>query len=74
MDQLYSSYYGETLGTTEYKDMPIRLVTGIEKTIGISLESTTENPEQLPVSIFQDKPVEPIISLVEVRKHRAETA
>ncbi len=53
---------------TEFKDMPILMVTGVEERSGIEFKSTAGDPTWCPVDGFLDKPVESGILLAEVRK------
>ncbi len=53
---------------TQFKDMPILMLTAVEKRSGIGFKSTAGDPTWLPVDAFLDKPVEPEILLAEVKK------
>ncbi|MHC4556919.1 MAG: response regulator [Planctomycetota bacterium] len=52
----------------QYEDIPILMLTGVEKRTGIGFKSTAGDPEWLPVDGFLDKPVEPEVLLAEVKK------
>ncbi len=53
---------------TEFKDMPILMLTGVEERSGIEFKSSAGDPTWCPVDGFLDKPVESDILLAEVRK------
>ncbi len=53
---------------TEFKDMPILMLTGVEERSGIEFKSTAGDPTWCPVDGFLDKPVESGILLAEIRK------
>ncbi len=53
---------------TEFKDMPILMLTGVEERSGIEFKSTAGDPTWCPVDGFLDKPVEPGILLAEIGK------
>lgn len=53
---------------TEFKDMPILMLTGVKGKTGIEFKSTAGDPAWCPVDGFLDKPVESDILLAEVRK------
>ncbi len=53
---------------TEFKDMPILMLTGVEDRSGIEFKSTAGDPTWCPVDGFLDKPVESGILLAEIRK------
>ncbi len=50
-----------------YEDIPILMLTGVEKKTGIGFKSSAGDPEWLPVNGFLDKPVEPQVLLDEVK-------
>jgi len=52
----------------QLKDMPILMLTAVEKRTGIGFKSTAGDPTWLPVDAFLDKPVEPQILLTEIKK------
>jgi CheY-like chemotaxis protein len=51
---------------TEFKDMPILMLTGVEERSGIEFKSTAGDPTWCPVDGFLDKPVESGILLAEI--------
>ena len=53
---------------TEFKDMPILMLTGVEERSGIEFKSTAGDPTWCPVDGFLDKPVESGILLAEIKK------
>ncbi len=53
---------------TEFKDMPILMLTGVKERSGIEFKSTAGDPTWCPVDGFLDKPIEPDILLAEVKK------
>ncbi|MHC5060509.1 MAG: response regulator [Planctomycetota bacterium] len=53
---------------SEFKDMPILMLTGVKGESGIDFKSTAGDPAWLPVDGFLDKPVDPDILLSEVAK------
>ncbi len=53
---------------TEFKDMPILMLTGVKVKTGIEFKSTAGDPTWCPVDGFLDKPVEFDILLAEVKK------
>ncbi len=53
---------------TEFKDMPILMLTGVEERSGIEFKSTSGDPTWCPVDGFLDKPVELGILLAEIEK------
>ncbi len=53
---------------SEFKDMPILMLTGVEQRTGIGFKSSAGDPEWLPVDGFLDKPVEPQVLIAEVKK------
>ncbi len=52
----------------QLEDMPVLMLTAVEKRTGIGFKSTAGDPTWLPVDAFLDKPVEPKILLAEVKK------
>ena len=50
------------------KNIPILMLTGVEKETGFKFKSAAGNEEWLPVDSFLDKPVEPEVLLNEVEK------
>ncbi|MHC4394259.1 MAG: response regulator [Planctomycetota bacterium] len=54
--------------STEFKDMPILMLTGVKDKTGIEFKSTAGDPTWCPVDGFLDKPVESETLLAEVRK------
>ncbi len=53
---------------TEFKDIPILMLTGVEERSGIEFKSTVGDPTWCPVDGFLDKPVELDILLAEIEK------
>ena len=53
---------------TQFKEMPILMLTGIKDKAGIDFKSTAGDPTWCPVDGFLDKPVELDILLAEVEK------
>ena len=53
---------------SDYKDMPILMLTGIEDKTGLEFKSEAGDYEWLPAEGFLDKPVEPAALLAEVKK------
>ena len=53
---------------TQFKEMPILMLTGIKGKVGIDFKSTAGDPTWCPVDGFLDKPVELDILLAEVEK------
>jgi CheY-like chemotaxis protein len=52
----------------QLKDMPVLMLTAVEKRTGIGFKSTAGDPTWLPMDAFLNKPVEPEILLAEVKK------
>ena len=52
----------------QFKNIPILMLTAVEKRTGIGFKSTAGDPVWLPVDAFMDKPVEPQTLLAEVKK------
>ncbi len=52
----------------QLRDIPILMLTVVEKRTGIDFKSTAGDPIWLPVDVFLDKPVEPESLLAEVKK------
>jgi len=52
----------------QFKNMPVLMLTAVEKRTGIGFKSTAGDPTWLPVDVFLDKPVEPDVLLAEVKK------
>ncbi len=52
----------------EFKNMPVLMLTAVEKRSGIGFKSTAGDPTWLPVDAFLDKPVEPKVLLEEIKK------
>ncbi len=52
----------------EFKNMPVLMLTAVEKKSGIGFKSTAGDPTWLPVDAFLDKPVEPQVLLAEIKK------
>ncbi len=52
----------------EFKNMPVLMLTAVEKRSGIGFKSTAGDPTWLPVDAFLDKPVEPQVLLAEIKK------
>jgi CheY-like chemotaxis protein len=52
----------------QHEDIPILMLTGVEKRTGIGFKSTAGDPEWLPVNGFLDKPIEPEVLLAEVKR------
>jgi len=53
---------------TEFEDIPILMLTGVEERSGIEFKSTAGDPTWCPVDGFLDKPVESGILLAEIGK------
>jgi DNA-binding response OmpR family regulator len=53
---------------SQYKDIPILILTAVKDRTGIGFKSTAGDPVWLPVDGFLDKPVEPQFLLAEVEK------
>ncbi len=53
---------------TQFKDMPILMLTGVQGKSGINFKSTAGDPTWCPVDGFLDKPIEHDIFLAEVKK------
>jgi CheY-like chemotaxis protein len=51
-----------------FKNMPVLMLTAVERRTGIDFKSTAGDPEWLPVDVFLNKPVEPDALLSEVKK------
>lgn len=58
----------ELKNDTNFKDMPILMLTGIKDQTGIDFKSTAGDPTWLPVDGYLEKPVEPNALLAEVEK------
>jgi CheY-like chemotaxis protein len=58
----------------EFKNMPVLMLTAVEKRTGINFKSTAGDSTWLPVDVFLDKPVEPDILLSKVKKLLASKA
>ncbi len=52
---------------TQFKNMPVLMLTAVENRTGIDFKSTAGNPVWLPVDVFLNKPVEPQVLLAEVK-------
>jgi CheY-like chemotaxis protein len=52
----------------QLKNIPILMLTVVEKKTGIDFKSTAGDPIWLPVDVFLDKPVKPQVLLAEVKK------
>jgi CheY-like chemotaxis protein len=52
----------------DLKNMPVLMLTAVEKRTGIGFKSTAGDPTWLPVDVFLEKPVEPDVLLSEVKK------
>jgi CheY-like chemotaxis protein len=52
----------------DLKNMPVVMLTAVEKRTGIGFKSTAGDPTWLPVDVFLEKPVEPDVLLSEVKK------
>ena len=52
----------------DFKNMPILMLTGVEKTTGIDFKSTAGDPDWCPVESYLRKPIEPSVLLSEVKK------
>ena len=52
----------------DFKDMPILMLTGVEKETGMDFKSTAGDPTWCPVDGYLRKPVEPSILLSEIEK------
>jgi DNA-binding response OmpR family regulator len=58
----------ELKSQSEFKDMPILMLTGVRDKTGIDFKSSAGDPTWLPVDAFLDKPVESETLLAEVEK------
>ena len=52
---------------TRFKNMPVLMLTAVEKKTGIDFKSAAGDPLWLPVDAFLNKPVEPDVLLSEVK-------
>jgi CheY-like chemotaxis protein len=52
---------------TQLKNMPVLMLTAVEKKTGVDFKSTVGDPLWLPVDAFMSKPVEPQALLAEVK-------
>ena len=52
---------------TRFKNMPVLMLTAVEKKTGIDFKSTAGDPLWLPVDAFLSKPVEPQTLLAKVK-------
>ena len=52
----------------DFKDMPILILTGVKEKTGIGFKSTAGDPDWLPVDGFLEKPIEPDVLLMEIKK------
>jgi len=52
---------------SRFKNMPVLMLTAVEKKTGIDFKSTAGDPLWLPVDAFLSKPVEPQTLLAEVK-------
>ena len=52
---------------TQFKNMPVLMLTAVENKTGIDFKSTAGDPVWLPVDAFLSKPVEPQALLAEVK-------
>ncbi len=53
---------------TQFKNMPVLMLTAVENRTGIDFKSNVGDPVWLPVDAFLNKPVEPSVLLAEVKK------
>ena len=53
---------------SEFKNIPILMLTAVQNKTGIEFKSTAGDPNWLPVDGFLDKPVDPQTLLDEVKK------
>ena len=53
---------------SEFKDIPILMLTSVQDKTGIEFKSTAGDPNWLPVEGFLDKPVDPQTLLDEIEK------
>jgi len=53
---------------SEFKNIPILMLTSITERTGVEFKSSAGDPTWLPVDGFLDKPVEPAVLLSEVQK------
>jgi CheY-like chemotaxis protein len=53
---------------TQFKNMPVLMLTAVENRTGIDFKSTVGDPIWLPVDVFLNKPVEPQVLLSEVKQ------
>ena len=53
---------------SQFKDMPILMLTGVKDQTGIDFKSTAGDPTWCPVDGFLEKPVEPSVLLADIRR------
>ena len=53
---------------SQFKDMPILMLTGVKDKTGIDFKSTAGDPAWCPVDGFLEKPVEPDVLVQEIQK------
>ena len=53
---------------SQFKDMPILMLTGVKNKTGIDFKSTAGDPAWCPVDGFLEKPVEPDVLVQEIQK------
>jgi CheY-like chemotaxis protein len=53
---------------TQFKNMPVLMLTAVENRTGIDFKSTAGDTTWLPSDVFLNKPVEPLVLLAEIRK------
>jgi CheY-like chemotaxis protein len=64
----------EMKSDAELKGIPIIMLTGIKKEVGIDFKATAGDPDWCPVDAYMEKPVEPEVLLREVAKLLADKA
>jgi len=52
----------------EFKNLPILMLTSIDSVTGVGFKSAAGDEDTIPVNVYLDKPIEPQVLLVEIRK------
>jgi CheY-like chemotaxis protein len=52
----------------QFNNMPILILTGVDKKTSIDFKSTAPDPVWLPVDVYMNKPVQPDVLLTEIKK------
>ena len=58
--------FSRQLKASEYKDIPIVMITSVKEMTGFDFKSVAGDPDWLPVEDYLDKPVEPEVLLEKV--------